>query len=192
MDRLGQVRSDVIHGVLEFASVKKWFERLSLDYSLIKNCRKVFDREIECVRYAQEKDVPFVKLLLQLNKYNIVYDMNDLKDLWASLIAYNQTHLLSYLKVSDLAKLKVANAKAILELCTLSFGTLNQVLNTLNDSRLLSCIIREKLGGIAMSSDVNEAFKRWCIKHHPDKGGDPNVFSDVNETYQKWKKEGAI
>lgn len=44
----------------------------------------------------------------------------------------------------------------------------------------------EKLGLSAGASkdDVKKAYKKMAIQHHPDKGGDPEVFKEISNAYQ--------
>ena len=36
----------------------------------------------------------------------------------------------------------------------------------------------------ADEKEIKKAFRRLAMKHHPDKGGDPNQFKQINEAYQ--------
>jgi len=41
-----------------------------------------------------------------------------------------------------------------------------------------------KVGRNATSEDIRKAYKRQCMKHHPDKGGDRDRFEEVGQAYQ--------
>merc|ERR1719174_2515983 len=36
----------------------------------------------------------------------------------------------------------------------------------------------------ASSADIKKAYRKLAIKHHPDKGGDPEVFKEITRAYE--------
>jgi DnaJ family protein A protein 2 len=35
----------------------------------------------------------------------------------------------------------------------------------------------------ASASDIKKAYRKLAVKHHPDKGGDPDTFKEISKAY---------
>lgn len=80
----------------------------------------------------------------------------------------------------------VVHATDIMRVCVDNEHLLNNITTALADDKCVDFKIRELLGGISMQSDVRQAWKKWAMANHPDKGGDPELFLNVKLVYDEW------
>ena len=46
------------------------------------------------------------------------------------------------------------------------------------------------LANAAGADEIKAAFRKLAMKHHPDRGGDQEVFKSINEAYMELEKSG--
>lgn len=39
---------------------------------------------------------------------------------------------------------------------------------------------------------VNAAYRAFVMKHHPDRGGDPEVMMEINDAFERFQKERGL
>jgi curved DNA-binding protein CbpA len=39
---------------------------------------------------------------------------------------------------------------------------------------------------------VNLAYRALVMKHHPDRGGDPQAMMEINDAYERFKRERGL
>ena len=44
----------------------------------------------------------------------------------------------------------------------------------------------------ASTDAVNEAYRAGVMRHHPDRGGDPNVMMELNDAYERFKRDRGL
>lgn len=169
--------------------------KLCDDVKLREYNRKVIDRTIfnpmpQYVKLELLDKVhnPFIRLIDSLVKcgYRNVSILSMYR-MWKSLIATNNTSLLTYFNITkfDVPKDNIVVGNDIINNCSLTREAVDNVLSSFNEHtyRLTLC---EMLGGISLESDIHLKWKEWAKKHHPDKGGDTETFIKVKIAYDVW------
>lgn len=140
------------------------------------------------LEFATEESAPFIKVCMGLWKYKYEVCPVSLCMWWRRMLASGQQHILTYFSWSGLERLQTftVTGSDLLRACTDNLALLTQVKGILADDASVDFRIRELLGGLSKQSDVKEAWKKWCMRNHPDKGGDPEHFLQVKVVYEEW------
>jgi hypothetical protein len=108
---------------------------------------------------------------------------------WRRMIATGQENVITYFSWERFDATftgDVVHATDIMRVCVDNEQLLNNITAALADDKCVDFKIRELLGGISMQSDVRQAWKKWAMANHPDKGGDPELFLKVKLVYDEW------
>ncbi len=136
-----------------------------------------------------KQSVPFVTLMLGLAKRR--YRVHQMSTVlwWRRMIATGQENVITYFSWERFEATftgDVVHATDIMRVCVDNEQLLNNITAALADDKCVDFKIRELLGGISMQSDVRQAWKKWAMANHPDKGGDPELFLKVKLVYDEW------
>lgn len=136
---------------------------------------------------ATEQSEPFVKLCIQLCKRGIPHSPASLVMWWRRMVATGQANTVTYFTwLTFKWGGGVVTGQDILYNCTRTQAMFDAVLTTVQSDSVLDCHLRELLGGIGSKSDIHQAWKKFCMTNHPDKGGDPQKFLEVKVCYDEW------
>lgn len=137
---------------------------------------------------ATEVSIPFVKLCISLNKMKYKYNAVSLHKFWRRCIATGQTHLITYFSwmYAEQFAEEMFTGDTLLTICCRTKTMLDSAREVLDDDKSVDYRIREALGGLSTTSDVRAAWKKWALTHHPDKGGDPEIFLNTKIIYDEW------
>lgn len=138
--------------------------------------------------FNTEESAPFIKVCIGLGKYKYKVSHTSLMLWWRRMLATGQQHMLTYFSWPALERLDTftVTGSDLLRACTDNIALLEQVNNILTDGKSVDFRIRELLGGLSAKSDVKEAWKKWVLVNHPDKGGDTEKFLQVKVVYDEW------
>ena len=136
---------------------------------------------------ATEQSEPFVKLCIQLCKRGIPHSPASLVMWWRRMVATGQANTITYFTwLTFKWGGGVVTGQDILYNCTRTQQMFDAVLTTVQSDSVLDCHLRELLGGLGSKSDIHQAWKKFCMTNHPDKGGDPQKFLEVKVCYDEW------
>ena len=136
---------------------------------------------------ATEQSEPFVKLCIQLCKRGIPHSPASLVMWWRRMVATGQANTITYFTwLTFKWGGGVVTGQDILYNCTRTQQMFDAVLTTVQSDTVLDCHLRELLGGLGSKSDIHQAWKKFCMTNHPDKGGDPQKFLEVKVCYDEW------
>lgn len=138
--------------------------------------------------FNTEESAPFIKVCIGLGKYKYKVSHTSLMLWWRRMLATGQQHMLTYFSWPALERLDTftVTGSDLLRACTDNIALLEQVNNILTDGKSVDFRIRELLGGLSAKADVKEAWKKWVLVNHPDKGGDTEKFLQVKVVYDEW------
>lgn len=136
---------------------------------------------------ATEQSEPFIKLCIQLCKRGITHSPASLVMWWRRMIATGQTSTITYFTWLHFKwNGNVVTGQDILYNCARTKEMFDAILVTVESDSVLDCHLRQLLGGIGSKSDIHQAWKKFCMTNHPDKGGDPQKFLEVKVCYDEW------
>lgn len=140
------------------------------------------------LEFNTEESAPFIKVCIGLGKYKYKVSRTSLMLWWRRMVATGQQHMLTYFSWPALERLDTftVTGSDLLRACTDNIALLEQVNNILTDGKSVDFRIRELLGGLSAKADVKEAWKKWAMANHPDKGGDTEKFLQVKVVYDEW------
>jgi hypothetical protein len=115
-----------------------------------------------------------------MKKFNEIQYIYSYKNITRSAEPFSQTF------VSDLTK-QLAECRKLLEVQRLTWAMRNTI--SLDRQRALTIL---DLSETASHNDIRQAYLRLCFIHHPDKGGDPKVFSTIHAAYEFLTNREAI
>lgn len=140
------------------------------------------------LEFNTEESAPFIKVCIGLGKYKYKVSRTSLMLWWRRMVATGQQHMITYFSWPALERLDTftVTGSDLLRACTDNIALLEQVNNILTDGKSVDFRIRELLGGLSAKSDVKEAWKKWVLVNHPDKGGDTEKFLQVKVVYDEW------
>lgn len=138
--------------------------------------------------FNTDESSPFIKLCVRLAEERVNCSEISLCLWWRRMLATGQQNIITYFSWSALSRLEVdlVTGSDVLRACTDNVSILENTRMALGDDASVDFRIREMLGGISMNADVTEAWKKWALRHHPDKGGDPERFLRVKVVYDEW------
>jgi hypothetical protein len=198
-DLLETIRERVIRDYTEehrrkyYDIVSKWYQQLSSDVKITSVANKLNHYwqipTARLNRFCNGVDLPFLRLCLFMETHRIKYDYEQFIFDWRRMKSIGQQHIITYIRMDALQKagkygeLKWEN---IVGAATNSYETLHHILTSLKDDKCVDYRLREILG-CSMQADIHEAWKKWIVKNHPDKGGSHENFTLASAAYEEWK-----
>ena len=174
--------------------VAPWVKRLENECRLRENILTLMGMGKWCtfnqsvlLDLATEQSEPFIKLCIQLCKRGIPHSPASLVMWWRRMVATGQTNIITYFTwLTFKWSGGVVTGQDILYNCTRTQQMFDAVLTTVQSDSVLDCHLRELLGGLGSKADIHQAWKKFCMANHPDKGGDPQKFLEVKVCYDEW------
>lgn len=174
--------------------VAPWAKRLENECRLRENILTLMGMGKWCtfnqsvlLDLATEQSEPFIKLCIQLCKRGIPHSPASLVMWWRRMVATGQANTITYFTwLTFKWGGGVVTGQDILHNCTRTQQMFDAVLTTVQSDSVLDCHLRELLGGLGSNSDIRQAWKKFCMTNHPDKGGDPQKFLEVKVCYDEW------
>lgn len=133
-------------------------------------------------------DEPFLRLMLRLSRWNVC--ATSMLMMWRRLKALDRQSIISYFNIQCFSEEfeygALITGSDVLRNCVSSKELLEDLQDSMDDSKLIEDALRAKLG-ISSVGDIEEAWKRFAKLNHPDKGGNIEVFVTTMAAYQEWK-----
>ena len=137
--------------------------------------------------FLTEQSRPFIALCIQLNKRGYRHVPISLIRWWRRMIATAETNLITYFSWLNFHYTGcVICGTDIMMNCARTKDAFNDLCKVFDSDHHLDCHLRELLGGLGSNADIHEYWKKFCMKNHPDKGGDPQKFLEVKVCYDEW------
>ena len=181
----------------DLAYAKRWFKRIEVSAKSSALVFRLMEKPGWCnfnqsllLELRTELSMPFVKLCIALADRKYRYDAGSLHRFWRRCIATGESHVITYFSWNFLDKTvtsdDIITGGILLEVCCQTKNMLDNAKAMLTSDRSVDVQVRVALGGLSLTSDVKAAWKKWCLTHHPDKGGDPEVFLNTKIIYDEW------
>lgn len=174
--------------------VAPWVKRLENECRLRENILTLMGMGKWCtfnqsvlLDLATEQSEPFIKLCIQLCKRGIPHSPASLVMWWRRMVATGQANTITYFTwLTFKWGGGVVTGQDILYNCTRTQHMFDAILTTVQSDSALDYHLRELLGGLGSKADIHQAWKKFCMTNHPDKGGDPQKFLEVKVCYDEW------
>ena len=174
--------------------IAPWAKRLETECRLRENIFRlmemgnwsVFNQSV-LLELATEQSEPFIKLCIQLCKRGIAHSPASLVMWWKRMVATGQSSTITYFTwLTFKWNGGVVTGQDILYNCARTKAMFDAILVTVESDDTIDYHLRELLGGLGSKADIHTAWKNFCMKNHPDKGGDPQKFLEVKVCYDEW------
>lgn len=134
-------------------------------------------------------DEPFVRLMLTLKGYRMIHVAMHIW--WRGLKAIDRNNLVTYFNLAEFQRThykgSAVGTSDIMENLVKNEETLRNISESIGSKYTIETSLRAKLG-ISGTSDIETAWKRFAMVHHPDKGGDIELFITTKAAYEAWKE----
>ena len=139
--------------------------------------------------WANKVDEPFVKLMISLAKNGYQYNVISMHKWWRRLKAVNQQHIIGYFSYQGFPKPKEITQTIWWDLlyaqCCKTKSVFEEFNKVYQDDTFVEMNLRALLG-ISTKSDIKEAWHKWTMTNHPDKGGSVEKFVLVKAAYEEY------
>lgn len=139
--------------------------------------------------WANKIDEPFVKLMLSLAKNKYKYSAVSMHKWWRRLKAVNQHHIVGYFSYQGFPKPAEIPTLVWWDLvyaqCCKTKGVFEEFNKVYSDDHFVEMNLRALLG-ISTTKDIKEAWHKWAMTNHPDKGGSVEKFVLVKAAYEEY------
>ena len=201
--------SDVVPIVMQFCndnddntkSLQHVLTNISVRNAVNKNVSKLKqldgwasmpDEAFELLRCIKAK--VFVSIMLKAAKEHYHTNGMCMMHLWKRLVASGQENILTYVVWKRIESVcqndKYLSTFRLLDAAALGKDIISRIDDgTTSESIKMKLCAALMIGDLSISDkDLKASWRDWAIEHHPDHGGDPDVFISVKTIYELWSE----
>lgn len=136
----------------------------------------------------------FVQIMLKANKAHFYTNGMVMLHLWKKLTASGQEHILTYIVWKRLYDLcigdKYLSTDRLLESAALGQDIIAKIEDgTTHDMLKMKLCTSLAISDLDVSAaDIKVAWRAWAKEHHPDHGGDIDIFISVKTLFELWSE----